>query len=163
MKKSKKYVLRYYSKLGCRRKPSVTELLREQKEKFIFNFRKKRERSRRAVNVIYFDDIDKYAVICGTLINNSDTSIDVVILDDDDFLDELDIATNNDAKRATVHFADVYEKYEWERPEWMTLEYVNAVRESIKTSMPSSYSWMEPLKTLPDTYIEYVTIPRGRI
>ena len=140
----KEYELYYYTKLGVRRKPSVTNLLLEQKDRIIYNFRRKREDSRRNCNCVYFTDIAKYGMIMATLVNNTSTSIGVVVLDDESFVNELNLKSPEEIPN--YRLMDNYRKVVFPSIQArgdMTLERLNAIRKSI--SLNPSWSYVRPL------------------
>ena len=139
----KKYILYYYSKLGTQRKPSVTNLLLEQKDKIIYDFRKKRARSRRDCNCFYFSDLDKYCVIMATLVNNSDISLGAVILDDEALTNMLNL--NPPSEVPNINFHENYSKtiFPSLAEQGQNLDEINKVR--LALSQTESWSYIQPM------------------
>lgn len=158
----KEYSLYYYSKLGCRRKPSVLNLLLEQKDKIIYSFRKKRESSRRNCNCIYFSDINKYCMILATLVDKSDISIGAVILDDDALLEKLQLS--DPSLIPNINFNECYSKSVYPslaEEGKITLEEINAVR--MELSKIPSWSYIKPMteeEYFAPCVFESVTLPQ---
>lgn len=159
---TKEYTLYYFSQLGTQRKPSVYKLLLEQRDNLIFDYRAKREKSKRNCCIIYFNDINQYAAICATLINNSDTSIGVVILDDNTLVKKLNLIDNSNSKNISIKLNECnYKKEVIPAPTDLDGEYlkfINVVRTRIKASSPS-HSYLNPLTELKDLIIEHITLP----
>ena len=102
------YKLYYYSNLGTQRKPSITNLLLEQKGKYFYNYRRTRESSRRNCNCIFFSDIKKYCFIMPTLVDNTDISIGAVVMDVDEFVQKLSL--KDPSEMPNIDMTDVYYK-----------------------------------------------------
>lgn len=158
----KEYSLYYYSRLGSQRKPSVLNLLLEQKDKIIYSFRKKKESSRRNCNCIYFSDINRYCMIMATLVDNSDISIGAVILDDDVLLEKLQLRSPSHIPN--IIFCECYTKHIYPslaEEGRHTLEEINAIRNGL--SKISSWSYIKPMteeEFCAPVIFEYVTLPQ---